>query len=224
MGLSNLPRKALHFLLNQNLLRIGKAGSIHASTVLKGVNIRGNVTIGERCIIKFVEMSGTISVGNNTTINGPNIQLFAKLNPITIGNFCSIARDVAMQEYNHRIDRLSTYNVEKNIFEGKSKDDTISKGAIRIGNDVWIGTKSVILSGITIGHGAIVAAGSVVTKNVPPYAIVGGNPAKVIRYRFSSEVVDELLRIQWWNWPIEKIKANRAVFSSDLDLATLRKF
>ncbi|MEW5726856.1 MAG: DapH/DapD/GlmU-related protein, partial [Pseudomonadota bacterium] len=77
---------------------------------------------------------------------------------------------------------------------------------VRIGNDVWIGAAAMILDGVTIGDGAVVAAGAVVTREVPPYAIVGGNPAKVIRYRFPPEIVEELQRIAWWDWPDRRIK------------------
>ena len=82
-----------------------------------------------------------------------------------------------------------------------------------IGNDVWIGSNVIIPGGIQIGTGAIVATGSVVVKDVPPYAIVGGNPAKIIRYRFSKEQIDVLLGSEWWNWPIEKIRQQVDEFS-----------
>jgi acetyltransferase-like isoleucine patch superfamily enzyme len=88
-----------------------------------------------------------------------------------------------------------------------------SKGIIEIGNDVWIGTSAIILSGVKIGHGAVVAAGSIVTKSVPPYAIVGGNPAKIIKYRLSEEKIEELLEMKWWDWSEEKIKKNIDFFS-----------
>lgn len=217
--------KAYHFLLNQNSIRLGSNASIQPDTVLKGVNIRGNVTIGKKSIIKFVEIIGNVTVGNHTTINGPNVQILSKLNPIRIGNFCSVAKDVTIQEYNHRADRLSTYNFEKHIFAGKSINDVVSKGPIVIGSDVWIGTKCVILSGVTIGDGAIVAAGSIVTKDVPAYAIVGGNPARVIRYRFSPEIIAQLLEIKWWSWPDEKIKQNKEFFLGEVtpgSLATIK--
>ena len=80
-----------------------------------------------------------------------------------------------------------------------------NKGNITIGNDVWIGYEAVILSGVTIGDGAIIGTRSVVTKDVPPYTIVGGAPARVIKKRFSDDVIEKLLKIKWWNWPVEKI-------------------
>ncbi|MCI5188989.1 MAG: antibiotic acetyltransferase, partial [Candidatus Electrothrix sp. AS4_5] len=81
-----------------------------------------------------------------------------------------------------------------------------TKGDIRVGHDVWIGTGVIILSGVVIGNGAVIGAGSVVVKDVPPYAIVGGNPAKIIRYRFSPEQIEALQHIAWWDWSEEKIR------------------
>lgn len=92
-----------------------------------------------------------------------------------------------------------------------------TKGTIEIGNDVWIGTSAVILSGVKIGHGAVVAAGSLVTKNIPPYAIVGGNPAKIIKYRFNEDKIKELLEMNWWDWSEEKIKNNIEILSSKIN-------
>ena len=221
MNLSAVIRKFYHFLINQNLLRLGPTGKIQKGVLLKGANIRGNVQIGEGSIIKFTEISGHVMIGRHTTINGPNVQLLSKINPIIIGDFCSIARDVSMQEYNHRMDRLSTYNFGKHLFGGRSVDDAVSKGGISIGNDVWIGTKSIILSGVSIGNGAIVAAGSVVTKDIPPFSIVGGSPARVIRYRFTPEIIAQLEALQWWSWPLEKIKKHPSLFTEPLTLAVL---
>ena len=222
MNLSAVIRKVYHFLVNQNLVRLGSKGKIHKGVLLKGANIRGSVQISEGAIIKFAEISGYVTIGRHTTINGPNVQLLSKIHTIVIGDFCSIARDVSMQEYNHRMDRLSTYNFGKHLFGGRSVDDAVSKGPIIVGNDVWIGAKAIILSGVTIGDGAIVAAGSVVTKDVPPFSIVGGNPARVIRYRFSPEIIAQLQTLKWWSWPLEKIKQHPALFTDTLTLTALK--
>ena len=88
------------------------------------------------------------------------------------------------------------------------RDSWDNRRDIVIGNDVWIGYEAVIMSGVTIGDGAIIGTRAVVTKDVPPYAIVGGSPARVLKKRFSDDIIDKLLKIKWWNWPVEKITRN----------------
>ncbi|QHL89493.1 hypothetical protein GU926_17095 [Nibribacter ruber] len=94
--------------------------------------------------------------------------------------------------------------------------DIFSKGDIVIGNDVWIGAHSIVLSGVTIGNGAIIGANSVVTKDLPPYSIAVGTPAKVIKYRFEPEIIEKLQQIQWWNWDKDKFNKNRQLFQGKL--------
>lgn len=130
---------------------------------------------------------------------------------LTIGSYCSIAGRVQIfLSGNHRIDWVTTFPFNKRCPQWAQrlsiKNATITKGDVAIGNDVWIGYDSLILSGLTIGDGAVVAARSVVTKDVPPYAIVAGNPAKIIKYRFEDDVIQQLLSIQWWEWDDEKIE------------------
>ncbi|HHX8321037.1 CatB-related O-acetyltransferase [Vibrio alginolyticus] len=170
-------------------------------------SILGKVIIREGCTISRSIVSGDVEIGNNTYLSGPNINIYSKLNKIKIGSFCSIARGVQIQEFNHRYDLLSTCPLQKRLGlrmrnEVKYID---SKGEIVIGNDVWIGVNAIILSGVKIGHGSIVAAGSVVTKDVPDYSIVGGNPAKVIKYRFEKHEIKSLLEERWWEKSVEDI-------------------
>ena len=208
-------------MVNRNDIRLSPKGTVGSGTELKGVVLHGNVKIGNRCVVKYAEISGDVTIGHHTTINGPNVLLVSLINGISIGSFCSVARDVMIQEYNHKLDRLSTHYLEKNFFRGKNKSEIYSKGAIAVGNDVWIGAKAVILSGVTIGDGAVVAAGSVVTRDVPPYAIVGGNPARIIKYRFSDDVIVKLLATKWWTWPEEKIMKNKTLFTQTFTAAQL---
>lgn len=143
---------------------------------------------------------------------------------LTIGRFCSIACGTRflMNSANHAMGSLSTY-VFPIFYEewGHGMNVTTAwdhRGNIVVGNDVWIGYEAVILSGVTIGDGAIVAARSVVTKDVPPYTIVGGAPAKPIRRRFGQEVIDTLLELRWWDWPLEKLaKSLSSIQSGDLE-------
>ncbi len=129
---------------------------------------------------------------------------------LIIGKFCAIAcgAKFLMNSANHTLHSLSNYTFP--LFDGwghemKTTESWDNRGDIVIGNDVWIGYEAVILSGVTIGDGSIIGTRAVVTKDVPPYAIVGGIPAKIIRKRFSDDVVARLLKLQWWNWPTDKI-------------------
>jgi len=196
---------------------------IDATAQVQFSELRGKVKVGARSLINKVLFDGNIIIGSNTTVNGPNTEFYSLDFPIRIGNFCSIARGTNIQEYNHNSKCVTTYFIKYRIFNDKYGTDAVSKGAIEIGNDVWIGTGSTILTGVKIGDGAIVAANAVVTNNVPPYAIVGGTPAKILKYRFSPEIINELLEMKWWNWDIERIKKNKDLFYGDLTIAKMQK-
>ena len=139
---------------------------------------------------------------------------------LQIGKFCSIAEGVTiLLGGEHRTDWVTTYPFNVIFEEGKSFDGhPRTKGDVSIGNDVWIGSEAFILSGVTIGDGAVIAARSVVTRDVPPYSIVAGNPARQVRLRFSETVIDALQRIRWWDWPISEITtALPLLLSSDIE-------
>lgn len=132
---------------------------------------------------------------------------------LKIGKFCSVAKNATfLLSGDHRHEWVTTYpfpalyrtwkGAEK--ITGHPKD----KGNIVVGNDVWIGRNSIILSGVSIGDGAVIAAGSVVTKDVEPYSIVGGVPARMIKYRFNAGQIKALLEMKWWDWEFEKINRN----------------
>lgn len=129
--------------------------------------------------------------------------------PVTIGKFCSIANDLKIiTNGNHKYDRASTFPFAELGWTQLTKD-TVSaygNGPVTIGNDVWIGGNCTIISNVTIGDGAIIATNSTIVKTVEPYSIVGGNPAKLIKYRFDKDVIDKMLKIKWWDWDVDKIK------------------
>jgi virginiamycin A acetyltransferase len=133
---------------------------------------------------------------------------------LTIGKFCAIATDAKfiMNGANHKISGLSTYpfSIFGNGWEKvmPKPEELPYKGDTVIGNDVWIGYDATIMPGIHVGDGAIIAAKSVVTKDVPPYAVVGGNPAKIIKMRLDESTIKKLLDMKWWDWDIEKITKN----------------
>ena len=140
---------------------------------------------------------------------------------LVIGKFCSIAcgAKFIFTSANHSLKSLSTYPFpiffeEWDLDVTNITDAWDNKGNIIIGNDVWIGYEAVILSGVTIGDGAIIGTHAVVTKDVPPYTIVGGVPAKPIRKRFNDKTIARLLELKWWDWPEERIKANLEIIQS----------
>ena len=138
----------------------------------------------------------------------------------TIGNFTAIGKDTIIGLGKHPTNYLSTNSIFYKKGSWIFHDDWVTEidfedsSKIIIGNDVWIGRRAIILDGVEIGDGAVVAAGAVVTKDVPPYAIVGGVPAKVLKYRFESEIVKRLLEIKWWNFSDEMIISNIDLFHS----------
>ncbi len=139
--------------------------------------------------------------------------------PITVGAFCSIGPEVMIfGRADHPTQLVSTYPFRTKLLKPDAGNaDAVTKGPVQIGNDVWIGARAIILSGVTIGDGAIVAAGAVVARDVPAYGIVAGNPARLIKHRFAPEVIGALLEIRWWDWPDEKIRAYEAEFYGPIE-------
>lgn len=165
-----------------------------------------------------------VKIGPLSYDNGAYAWRNSKKETLTIGAYCSIAEGVQFlcSAGRHNMETVTTYSVITGLF---NKDEIIklgdislpreewdevmslSKGSITVGNDVWIGYRATILSGVTLGDGSVVYAGSVVTKDVPPYAVVAGVPAKIIKYRFDEDTISKLEQIEWWNWSIDVIKS-----------------
>jgi virginiamycin A acetyltransferase len=179
--------------------------------------------INRLCFLKNIIENPNIVAGDYTYYDDfENVENFEKNvtyhfdfigDKLIIGKFCMIASDVQfiMNGGNHLSNAVSAYpfaifgNGWKNAMQGKSYP---SKGDTVIGNDVWIGHKAVIMPGVNIGDGAIIGSFSVVTKNVSPYSINGGNPSHEVRKRFTENEIEQLLKIKWWNWPPEKLTRN----------------
>lgn len=193
------------------------AGNVYVgqNTKILESRIRGEIQIGDHCGIDRMDIIGSVKIGRRTALNGPS-RIYSMLNPVMIGNFCSIAGYVNIQEYNHNFEHCSTYFVKKHVMGGKMRDEVISKGGVFIGNDVWIGTQTVILSGAKISDGAVIGANSTVAGIIPPYAIAVGNPARVIKYRFDRKIIDRLLELDWWTWSDDKIRENIDLFDGVL--------
>lgn len=187
------------------------------------------------CFIKPFIRSPNILVGDYSYYDDPadpegferNVLYNYGRDRLIIGKFCAIATHVKfmMNGANHKLDGISTYPfpifghgweaaLEK-VIDLPSRGDTV------IGNDVWIGYDSLIMPGVTVGDGAVIAARSVVVKDVPPYTIVGGNPAQCLKQRFSDAAIAQLLEIRWWDWTIDKITRNIHLIMES-DIAALR--
>lgn len=188
----------------------------HQTVYLKNVITNPNIEIGDYTMYNDFEQDSRDFQKNNVLYFYPVNQ-----DKLIIGKFCSIAcgAKFIFTSANHTLKSLSTYPFpiffEEWELDGADITDAWDKkGDIVIGNDVWIGYEAVILSGVTIGDGAIIGTRAVVTKDVPPYSIVGGVPAMVIRMRFDEETIAKLMELKWWEWPYEKIKENLPAIQS----------
>lgn len=176
---------------------------------LKNVITRDNIKVGDYTIYNDFYNDPRNFEKNNVLYQFP-----INNDKLIIGKFCSIACNAKflMTGGNHTMKSLSTYAFplcgEEWGLTLNPVDAWDNKGDIIIGNDVWIGYEAVIMSGVKIGDGAIIGTRAVVANDVPPYTIVGGIPAKVIKRRFSDDVILQLLKTKWWDWPYEKIQAN----------------
>lgn len=145
--------------------------------------------------------------------------------PLRIGAFCSIANEVLFLCSGHHDFRISTTFPLRRVLLGQNVESVLpeERGGITIGNDVWIGLRAMVRYGVTVGDGAVIGAGAFVTKDVPPYAIVGGVPATILGYRFPEDVIAKMLEIRWWEWPDDMIVDNYDLLR-DSPEALLAKF
>lgn len=238
--LKNIALLTFHAFKSPSLLRKFDI-FLDEDVILKDVNLSGKIHIESNSIIEQATISGSFSakqglkifaggtniegnveIGRFTSLCGPNFNIESGYSKVSIGSFCSLARNVSIQAENHRTDRITSYFICQNLFNNKQFEESCSKGDIVIENDVWIGTQCVILSGAYISTGAVIAANSVVIGFIPPYAIAGGSPAKVIKFRFTQDEINALLESKWWEWSEDKLKKHKFLFADKLDIVKLQ--
>jgi phosphonate metabolism protein (transferase hexapeptide repeat family) len=174
---------------------------VHSSSLLRDTKLGQFTDIAERVVLAECE------VGDFTYIERHVEAIYT-----TIGKFCAIAANTRLNALNHPMDRISQHKItyRPNEYFAHAKVDkafreTRQNARVTIGHDVWIGHGAIVLPGLSIGHGAVVAAGAVVTKNVEPYAIVAGVPARRIKWRFKKSIRERIIAMGWWDWPQDKL-------------------
>jgi acetyltransferase-like isoleucine patch superfamily enzyme len=195
-------------------------------------DIHAGASVGDNSIIKSSFIDRYVSIHRNNTVHASKIEKHSYTGPNTIvlhasiGSFCSISWNVSIGGANHDYERFTThsflYNKNSILNPGVESYNRFQNKCI-VGHDVWIAANAVILRGITVGTGSIIAANAVVTKDVPPYAIVAGNPAKVLKYRFSDSIIDELLTLEWWSLSDNTIKKIFKLLASKTNINTLEQ-
>lgn len=174
--------------------------------------------LGVKTMVRGETEIGNITLGDYSYISGPR----SYVEEAKIGKFCSIARQVVIGVSSHNYEWVTTSPIIVSSEYGFIPNDNKEpqKNMPIIGNDVWIGLNAIIMRGVVIGDGAVIAAGAIVTTDVKPYSIVGGIPAKHLKYRFSEKQIQSLLKIKWWDWDKERIKANAHLFYNIEDFIT----
>lgn len=208
-----------------DLNKIYPRSNDYQTVYLKNVITRTNIEVGDYTIYNDFYDDPRDFEKNNVLYHYP-----VNKDKLIIGKFCSIAckAKFLMTSGNHSMKSLSSYTFpifyeEWGLDVSHVTDAWNNKGDIVIGNDVWIGYEAVIMSGVKIGDGAVIGTRAVVTKDVPPYTVVGGMPAKVIKKRFDDDTIDKLMKIQWWNWTEKKIQANISyIQSGEIDKLALQ--
>lgn len=171
-------------------------------------------------LLKYIIAKQNLLLMEKGSYGNPKIVWYGGNNKVLIGKFCSIAKNVTfVLGPSHNTNLISTYPFSlfypHKLKNNKLSSHVVEKGDINVGNDVWIGYGATILSGVNIHDGSVIAAGSLVTKDVPAYTIVGGNPARFIKKRFKNYEIDSLLKIKWWDWDSAKLKRNMYYLSSN---------
>jgi acetyltransferase-like isoleucine patch superfamily enzyme len=193
---------------NNNICDLCK---IDIASQVKGSFFAAGVSTARNCSIIESKVGRYTSIGRNT-----------KVSHADIGSFCAISWDCTINALAHPMERLTVSAFPYVPHVGHFVKQRSQKyNRVVIGNDVWVGAQAIIMPGVIIGNGAVIGAGSIVTKDVQPYEIVVGNPAKHHRWRFSTEIIEILCRLKWWEWPDDKIRHNISLFQEEITIDLL---
>lgn len=189
----------------------------------KGVRIASGVLLSRVACGTFVNISHDAELTDVELGKRTSVGRYTKIREASIGSYCSISWDVTIGAVSHPMDRISSHAFSyRSQFGIVERDESLDGARVTVGNDVWIGCGVIVMPGITISNGAVIGAGSVVTKDVEPYAVVSGVPARLMRYRFDEETVGVLESLCWWEWDDAKLRSNISLFSSPLDRDALK--
>jgi len=212
---------------------VGCDVNIYKNSRVKHSTIKDGSVIGENSRVDYSTLHNKVRIDRNNHIYQSCISRYSYtgMNTVimhaSIGSFVSISWNVSIGGANHDYNRMTQHSFLYNSVDDIRPNTELMpydrfNGALIIGNDVWIAAGAVITRGVKVGDGAVVGANAVVTKDVPPYAIVAGNPAKVIKYRFPKETIAILLKIKWWDWSVEKIRENYSIICQSPDTEKLK--
>lgn len=198
---------------------LGPFVSVGDDSILINADLEGNIAVNRRNFIQDAKVGRFTYTGQNTTIRGSSV-----------GRFCSISWNVSVGGKDHGMDRVTNsalwafHNMDGNKPEPSSFVYAKDEPACVLGSDVWVATNAVVLRGVVVGDGAVIAAGCVVTRDVEPYTVVAGVPGKVIRSRFPDQLRQALLDLKWWDWPVEIIRENLAlIYSTKVDQSVIER-
>ena len=192
--------------------------------------IDDDVVIGQDSFVSHSKLGYHVQINRRNIIEGVTIGRYSYtgantiLKTAEIGNFCSLSWNISATGNRHDYLKLTAHPVSQlTSFGIVDENGPHEKRKIIIGNDVWIGANACIMPGVKIGDGAVIGAGAIVTKDIPPFAVAAGNPARIIKYRFSDEQISDLMAIKWWNWSDEKLRENIGLFKTQVDNEIIRK-
>lgn len=212
---------------------ISDTAELYFRAEVRNSKIEEKCIIGDNSRVRDSLINKRVSIDRNNLVMNCNIGRYTYTGPFDmifyteIGSFCSISYGVTIGPPEHDYHKISThpflYDKRYEILEN-DKLLPVNKfnKQCKIGNDVWIGCNTTILRGVNIGDGAVIGANSLVNKDIPPYAIAVGTPAKIIKYRFSEDIIKALLDLKWWEWDIKKIKKNSHIFTENITIEKIK--